>query len=117
VLSNTLVSEVSEQLPGFDASQITKTGATDLRKGLSPQQLPIVLRAYNKGIDNIFYLSLGLACVAFIASFLVEWKSVRKPEDELSEQSPEEAAAEQAAKADASVKRAETTDSKTSDSN
>jgi hypothetical protein len=93
ILSNTLVSEISANLPSFDASRISTSGATDLRKGLSPQQLPIVLRAYNKGIDNIFYLSLGLACVAFIASFFVEWKSVRKPEEEQSDLSPEEAAA------------------------
>jgi hypothetical protein len=77
VLANTLVSELSTELPGFDASAIATAGATEIQGLVSGEDLPIVLAAYNAGIDNVFYCALGASCLALVASFFMEWKSVK----------------------------------------
>lgn len=77
ILANTLTSELSKNLPGFDASAISSAGATEIKGLVSKQDLPIVLAAYNAGIDNTFYCALAASCVAFVASFFMEWKSVK----------------------------------------
>ena len=82
VLSNTLNSQLASKLRGFDTKAIASSGATDIRNLVRPDQLPIVLKAYNTAIDNLFYVSLAFACVAFLSSMFVEWKTVRKPTSE-----------------------------------
>ncbi|MCJ1476235.1 hypothetical protein MMC13_004901 [Lambiella insularis] len=78
VLSSTLVSQISDQIPNLDASTLSGTGATSLL-GLVPEQyLPVLLTAYNKGIENVFYCGLAMSGVAFVASLFMEWKSVAK---------------------------------------
>ncbi|RDW56718.1 putative HC-toxin efflux carrier TOXA [Coleophoma cylindrospora] len=76
ILANTLVSELSKKLPGFNASAIASAGATEIQGLVSKEQLPIVLAAYNAGIDNAFYCALAASSLAFVASLFVEWKSV-----------------------------------------
>ena len=77
VLSNTLTSQLAEALPGFDTSTISSTGATDIRNLVPMDKLPLVLKSYNAGIDNVFYCALAASCLALVASFFVEWMSVR----------------------------------------
>ncbi|KAK7959111.1 major facilitator superfamily transporter [Apiospora aurea] len=79
VLSGTLTSELAK-IPGdaIDVHAILGSGATDVRKLLAPDQLPAFLAAYNKGIDNVFYVALASALLAFVASLFMEWKSVKK---------------------------------------
>lgn len=77
ILANTLASELSRNLPGFDASAIALTGATQIRELVLAKDLPIVLAAYNAGINNIFYCALATSCMAFVAAFFMEWKSVK----------------------------------------
>ncbi|MCJ1285457.1 hypothetical protein MMC26_004797 [Xylographa opegraphella] len=77
ILSSSLKSQLASTLPGFDASGIATSGATEIRNMVPEQQLPILLKAYNASIDNVFDCALGLACLAFVASLFVEWKSVK----------------------------------------
>lgn len=77
ILANTLTSELSKKLPGFGASAIASAGATQIQGLASKKELPIVLAAYNAGIDNTFYITLAASCLAFVASFSIEWKSVK----------------------------------------
>jgi hypothetical protein len=77
VLANTLTHELSKRLPGFDVSVIANAGATQIQGLVSKEELPIVLTAYNTGIDNTFYCALAATCLAFLASFFIEWKSVK----------------------------------------
>ncbi|KAH8667075.1 major facilitator superfamily protein [Xylariales sp. PMI_506] len=77
VLTNTLTSELSKSLPGFDVSVIANAGATEIQGLVAKDDLPIVLAAYNAGIDNTFYCTLAVSCLAFVASFFMEWKSVK----------------------------------------
>ena len=78
VLSSTLREQLSKKIPGFDAAKLSASGTTNLSRLVPTEQLPILLAAYNKAIDNVFYCALALSCVAFIASFFLEWKTVRK---------------------------------------
>ncbi|MCJ1416197.1 hypothetical protein MMC32_002532 [Xylographa parallela] len=80
ILSSTLKSQLASTLPDFNATGIASSGATDIQSMVSAQQLPVLLDAYNAGIDNVFYCALGLSCLALIASFFVEWKSVLSTE-------------------------------------
>ena len=77
ILANTLTTQLSKKLPGFDASVIANAGATQLEGLVSKEDLPTVLTAYNMGIDNAFYVALAASCLAFVASFFMEWKSVK----------------------------------------
>lgn len=80
ILANTLSSELAKTLPGFDSSAIASAGATQIQKLVSATDLPIVLEAYNRGIDNTFYCALAASCLAFVASLFMEWKSVKSPQ-------------------------------------
>jgi hypothetical protein len=77
ILSSTLQSKLGQQIPGLDVSSISSSGATDLSKLVPPSQLQVLQAAYNKGINNVFYCALGVAGFVFVASWFVEWKSVK----------------------------------------
>ncbi|KAG9516412.1 MFS general substrate transporter, partial [Aureobasidium melanogenum] len=77
LLENGLVSGLKDILPDLDPSTISGGGASPIRDMVSPDQLPIVLKVYNKSIRSVWYLGLGLACVVFVASWGFEWRSVK----------------------------------------
>jgi len=78
ILSSTLKTQLRQSVPGLDVSSLSRSGASDLSSLVSADQLPLLLEAYNKGINNVFYCALGLSALAFAASWFVEWKSVKK---------------------------------------
>ena len=77
ILSSTLRSGLRQIDPSLDVSAIANAGATDLSKLVPAAELPDLLIAYNRGIDNVFYCALGVSCAAFVASWFVEWRSVK----------------------------------------
>ncbi|KAH0043056.1 MFS general substrate transporter, partial [Aureobasidium melanogenum] len=77
LLENGLVSGLKDILPDFNPSTISGGGASAIRDMVSPDQLPIVLKVYNKSIRSVWYLGLGLACLVFVASWGFEWRSVK----------------------------------------
>lgn len=78
ILSSTLVSQLSKSLPGFDASVLATSGATDLAKLVPADKVHLLQLAYNTGIVNIFYCTVGVSCLAFLASLFIEWRTVKK---------------------------------------
>jgi hypothetical protein len=78
ILSSTLKTELRGRIPGLDVSAISGSGATSVAKTIPSEQRPVFLQAYNKGIVNIFYCALSVSAFAFISSWFVEWKSVKK---------------------------------------
>jgi hypothetical protein len=78
ILANAITSEVSKKLPELHASAIASVGATQIQGLVSNKELPIVLAAYNAGIDNTFYCVLAASCLDFVASFFIEWKQCVK---------------------------------------
>ena len=78
VLTYTLKTELGTKIPDFDVKGLLSAGATDLTKLVPEQLLPILLTAYNKAIVNVFYCALGAACLGFMASLFLEWRTVRQ---------------------------------------
>ena len=78
VLSNTLRAQLSSKIPGLDVGKLSQTGATDLSQLVPKDKLPVLLVAYNEALVNVFYCALAVSCVAFVASFFLEWRTMRK---------------------------------------
>ncbi|KAK8001079.1 SGE1 [Apiospora marii] len=78
VLSATLTTELA-RIPGdkLDAHVLLGSGATEVTRLVPGDQLPAFLAAYNKGINNIFYVALAASILGFVASLFLEWKSVK----------------------------------------
>lgn len=64
-----LVSGLARYAPTVDAAQAISAGVTAFRDVVNSAQLPGVLQAYAKSIDQIFYLSAG----ASVATFVCAW--------------------------------------------
>ncbi|KAK7188624.1 hypothetical protein DPSP01_005584 [Paraphaeosphaeria sporulosa] len=77
ILTSTLQSQLAQKIPGLDVSSITHAGATDLAKLIPTDKLPVFHAVYNQGIVNVWYCALGVSAFAFVASWFVEWKSVK----------------------------------------
>lgn len=77
LLENKLISGLKDIIPDLDPSTISGAGATALRHIVSAEELPVVLAVYNDSIRSIWYLGLGLSCLAFVASWGLEWRSVK----------------------------------------
>lgn len=78
LFQNKLVKKLKPILPDIDPSALANAGATTFRTTVSSDQLPAVLNAYNDSIRSIWYLGLGLGCLVFVASWGMEWKSVKQ---------------------------------------
>lgn len=77
IFVNTLAKEIPKYVPGLDSRVVSEAGATNLRKVVSPEQLPGVLEGYNKSIVTAFALAIATSGVAFFVSLGMEQKSVK----------------------------------------
>ena len=77
ILTNMLVSQLSD-LPGFNAELIVKEGATKLAAMVPPEDVAIVIGAYNNACRHIFLASMGLAFASLLCAFGMEWRSIKK---------------------------------------
>ena len=77
ILTNMLVSQLSG-LPGFNAELIVKEGATELAAMVPPEDVHLVLGAYNNACRHIFWASMGLAFASLLCAFGMEWRSIKK---------------------------------------
>lgn len=77
VFSNKLVAGLSESLPNIDPVAILNTGATSLKSTFPADMQPAILKAYNHALIECFYPAVAMSVVGVIASFGVEWASVK----------------------------------------
>lgn len=77
LLQSKLVKSLKPILPDADLSEISSSGATSIRDNATGDQLRAVLVGYNDAIRFVWYLALGLACLVLLASFGMEWRSVK----------------------------------------
>lgn len=81
VFSNQLRTNLATYVPEADASAILSGGATDI-KNFVPQELyQGVLFAYNKALDQTFYVGVALSCCAILGTLGMQWVSVKKKDD------------------------------------
>ncbi|KAI9729359.1 MAG: hypothetical protein M1834_006882 [Cirrosporium novae-zelandiae] len=79
VFQNRLRAAVEAGVKGVEPQEIIDVGATSVRglfKGTG--LLQEVLKAYNEALTQTFYLSVGGACVAFLAAWGMGWKNIKK---------------------------------------
>lgn len=69
VLTDTLKTQLSTSIPGLDVNALSSTGTTDIYKLVPEGLVPVLLKAYNQSIVNVFYVALGTACLGLVASF------------------------------------------------
>ncbi|KAK4126648.1 MFS general substrate transporter [Parathielavia appendiculata] len=77
ILTNTLVSQLSG-LPGVDPHLVVNEGATKLAHLVPPEEVGLIINAYNDACRNIFFASMGLAFASLSCAFGMEWKSVKR---------------------------------------
>jgi len=82
VFQNGLLDSLSEKAPSLDPDIVLHGGATGIRTILQNigqmGQLGAVVESYVDGLQMSYQASLGLAVAAFVATFFLEWKSVKK---------------------------------------
>ena len=77
IFSNKLMTEIPIYAPGVNPAVVIQAGATYIRSVVTPAQLPGVLEAYDVALTSAYIFAIGSGCVAFLCSFLFEWKSVK----------------------------------------
>lgn len=75
--TNRLVQKLPELAPGVDPALVVATGATELRKVFTAEQLVGILQAYMSGLKLTFLLSIVLGGVAVIISVFPKWSSLK----------------------------------------
>lgn len=81
VYTNSLTELIPAYAPDVNPQVVINAGATKVREVVSPNQLPEVLTAYAKSIDNIWYLDCGLAAVVFVFGWFLGFQDIRKKMD------------------------------------
>lgn len=82
VFQNGLQAGIRVHAPQINPSIIFEAGATEMRNVLATldqlDQLDGVIKAYMSGLRDTFRVSLTLMLAAFVTTWFVEWKSVKK---------------------------------------
>ncbi|OJI88516.1 hypothetical protein ASPTUDRAFT_135140 [Aspergillus tubingensis CBS 134.48] len=76
----------ARNIPGVDARSVAAAGATEVRNLVPAKYLGEALEAYNAAVVRTFYISVALAGVAVLATFVPELKSVKTGVDNREEQ-------------------------------
>ena len=87
LLEKQLNVKLSEVVPDIDIKTLTSAGATSLKTLVPADKIDLALNAYSDSMKAIWYLGLAMASAAFIASFGLEWKTVKKVKKETDEDS------------------------------
>lgn len=77
ILSNLLVSELSH-ISGVNPEQIVKQGATELVKIVPPENIDLVISAYDYTLTRIFLAAMGLSFAALVCAAGMEWKTIKQ---------------------------------------
>lgn len=83
VLTNKLISYISQNVPGVSASDAARAGATKIRDVIPPEYLKGVIQTYNDALVDVFEIVLVMACLTSIGSAAMEWESVKGKQTEM----------------------------------
>lgn len=88
IFINSLRSILQNTLSGANADAIAHAGAYAFRSIVPEGDLPVVLLAYSKSINRVFYMSIALAVICFVVSWGLGWVDIR-PKDDKEKGKPE----------------------------
>lgn len=77
IFAATLVGRLRD-IPGVDAADVVKAGATNLEAVLTPEVLPIAREAYNYALTRAFTLAIACSAAALLCSLCMEWGNVKR---------------------------------------
>ncbi|EXJ94025.1 hypothetical protein A1O1_02418 [Capronia coronata CBS 617.96] len=75
--TNKMLKELPIRAPTVNPALVIATGATDLRRVFTPEQIPGIMSAYMQGLRVPFAICLACACVTFFISFAPRWESIK----------------------------------------
>lgn len=82
VFQNSLTNGLEQLAPTVNPAVVFSAGATGLQQALKAvgqgSAYQAVLDAYNRGLQDVFRVSLGLGLGALVATLFVEWKNVKR---------------------------------------
>ena len=73
---NVMIKTLPTTAPGINPLLVVATGATDLRKAFTPEQLPGILAAYMKGLQTSFAIGIASTGVALIVIMFQRWNKL-----------------------------------------
>ena len=73
---NTMVRYVTARTSEISRGELILTGASELRKSFTPEQLPLVLEGYMEGLSVVFTTTIVIVGVAVLISFTSGWKKL-----------------------------------------
>ncbi|KAB8075726.1 major facilitator superfamily domain-containing protein [Aspergillus leporis] len=82
VFSNQLRANIATYAPEVDASAILAGGATDVKNLVPAALYQAVLFAYNKALDQTFYVGVALSCCGALGALGMQWVSVKKKKED-----------------------------------
>lgn len=88
IFTASLRSTIPIYAEGVSPAEVIAVGATGLQQAFpDPQVLASVLIAYSKSVSRVYYLAIGCSGAAFLFSFGMGWKDIRKEEKTVPEAS------------------------------
>ncbi|KAJ5833514.1 hypothetical protein N7474_001825 [Penicillium riverlandense] len=78
VFRDRLAYNMATRVPGFDPKKTLGSGALGLINAVPAKFRDQALVAYNGALVDVFYIALGLTCLAVVSTLGIEWKSVKK---------------------------------------
>lgn len=75
--SNRMLTEIAKRVPSVSPQLVVATGATDLRKVFTAEELPGILDSYMEGLRIPFAIAIACACVTVVVSICPRWESIK----------------------------------------
>lgn len=75
--TNKMLKELPIRAPTVNPGLVVVTGATDLRKVFTAEQIPGIMSAYMEGLRVPFIICIACACVTFLLAFAPRWESIK----------------------------------------
>lgn len=86
VFINRLLIAAAQRLPEVSRETIIATGATDLQRVFTPEQLPLIRESYLVGLHDAWALAIAFAGAALLSGLLYGFKKIEKPSSVVNDQ-------------------------------
>ena len=74
--TNKLIGALPSHAPGVDAAKVVATGATELRKNFSAEELPGIIASYMIGIQSAFIIGIALVGASLFVALFAPWRKI-----------------------------------------
>ncbi|KAI1350632.1 MFS general substrate transporter [Xylaria sp. FL0043] len=78
VFQNSLESTLRAHTPEVDPGDVINGGVTAIRRLVTAEQLPSVLRAYNSAIMQTIYIAVAASGLSIAGALIMDWLSLKK---------------------------------------